>query len=165
VASLTAASMATGVWIPIRAVLLSTGLLTMTDERSEANMATKPKPSWIDGSCRGSARGRTEGRLVRAAIVLLIVVSLTGCISRNHVGNWRPQDASVSRNYNECWRQNRPAGLGKLEHCMVEQGYRPREMTDGEILAAVVLFPLWFPLAILTRGNFIRILGPNDDAN
>jgi hypothetical protein len=48
---------------------------------------------------------------------------------------------------------------------MVEQGYRPREMTDGEILAAVVLFPLWFPLAILTRGNFIRILGPNDDAN
>src|SRR4030095_11980151 len=137
----------------------------MTDERSEANMATKPKPSWIDGSCRGSARGRTAGRRVRAALCLLMVVSLTGCISRNHVGNWRPQDASVSQNYNECWRQNRTPAWGKLEPCMGEQGYRLRELSDGEILAAVVLFPLWFPLAFLTRGGFVQILGPNDDAH
>jgi hypothetical protein len=46
---------------------------------------------------------------------------------------------------------------------MVAQGYLVREMTNGEILAAVVLFPLWFPLAFLARSTYF--LGPNDDAN
>jgi hypothetical protein len=99
-------------------------------------------------------------------IAFLIAVSLTGCISQFHAGNWRPQDASVNSNYDICSRSPHwsMSGKGTLLSCMDERGYRLREMTTGEIIAAVVLFPLWFPVAFVTRGSSVSVLGPNDKA-
>ena|SRR5258705_25860 len=118
---------------------------------------------------------------MQKVIALLVMLSLAGCVSVQHAGNWRPQHGSVSSDYYQCLRESQQAQTSATQYyaqasaktdehmlssCMSAHGYRLRQMTTGEIIAALVLSPIWVPMSflVLMSGGSTGVLGPNDKA-